>query len=98
MGHIWGGDPLTRWGIPFWEHSLTDGLALLRQAVETHVITSWHVAPLMAAAGSGLIVEVTDGVESGYRGNYFYDVAKASVIRLALGQAEDLRPHGVTAV
>jgi len=98
VNDIWGGDPLTHWGVPFWEHSLDDGLRLHRQAVDTHLITSWYAAPLMVARKRGLIVEITDGVEPGYRGTLFYDLAKASVIRLALAQAADLRPHGVTAV
>jgi NAD(P)-dependent dehydrogenase (short-subunit alcohol dehydrogenase family) len=41
---------------------------------------------------------MTDGVSSDYRGNLFYDLAKASVIRLALAEAEDLRPRGVAVV
>ncbi len=98
VNDVWGGDPLTAWDKPFWEHSLSDGLALLRQAVETHVITSWHAAPLMVRRGRGLILEITDGVDARYRGTLFYDLAKASVIRLALAQAHELRPHGVAAI
>jgi NAD(P)-dependent dehydrogenase (short-subunit alcohol dehydrogenase family) len=66
--------------------------------VHSHLVTSWYAAPLMVERGSGLIVEVTDGVTERYRGSLFYDLAKASVIRLALAQAEDLRPHNVAAV
>ena len=98
VNDIWGGDALTRWGTPFWEQSLDDGLALLRQAIETHLVTSWHLAPLMVARRSGLVIEITDGVEPDYRGDFFYDLAKAGVIRLAVAQAAELKPHGVTAV
>jgi len=98
VNDVWGGDPLTQWGAPFWEHSLNDGLSLLRQAVETHIITSHYAAPLMVRRSSGLVLEITDGVGAGYRGNLFYDLAKASVIRLALAQAEELRPHGIAAL
>jgi len=95
---VWGGDPLTEWDTPFWEHSLSGGLRLLRQAVETHIITSWHAAPLMVGRKTGLILEITDGDGARYRGSLFYDLAKASAIRLALAQAADLRPHGVAAI
>ena len=98
VNDIWGGDPLTRWGVPFWEHALPDGLEMQRLAVWTHLITAWHAAPLMAARGRGLVVEMTDGHEERYRGSLFYDLAKASTIRIARGMAEDLRPHGVAAV
>src|SRR3954447_1762750 len=93
-----GGDPLPEWGVPFWEHPLEAGLAIQRGGLHTHLVTSWHLVPLMVARGRGLVVEVTDGVEDRYRGSFFYDLAKAGVVRAARGQAEDLRPHGVACV
>jgi NAD(P)-dependent dehydrogenase (short-subunit alcohol dehydrogenase family) len=96
VNDIWGGDPLTRWDVPFDEHSLGDGLALLHGAVDTHLITAWHLARRLAPGG--LLVEVTDGNEERYRGSLFYDLAKASAIRIAVGLAEELRPRGVTAL
>lgn len=98
VNDIWGGDALTRWGVTFWEHPLEEGLLMQRLGVHTHLITSWFAAPLMAARATGLIVEITDGASPGYRGNLFYDLAKAGVIRLALAEGADLRPHGVTVV
>ncbi|TYB44756.1 SDR family oxidoreductase [Actinomadura chibensis] len=95
---VWGGDPLTDWEHPLWEQDLDTGLRLLRQAVETHVITSRFVLPLLVARGRGLVVEVTDGNTARYRGSFFYDLAKSTVIRLAVAQAAELRPHGVAAV
>ena len=97
VNDIWGGDPLTQWA-PFWKHDLANGILLLRQAVETHIVTSWHAAPKIIAS-QGLIVEVTDGVGTeGYRGTLFYDLAKEQVRRLAFAQAQDLAPHGATAL
>ncbi|MGW2343100.1 SDR family oxidoreductase [Streptomyces sp. NPDC001661] len=98
VNSVWGGDPLTDWEHPLWEQDLDTGLRLLRQAVETHVITSRFALPLMVARGSGLVVEVTDGNTARYRGSFFYDLAKAAVIRLAVAQAAELKPHGIAAV
>ncbi|MFE5557816.1 SDR family oxidoreductase [Streptomyces sp. NPDC056544] len=98
VNSVWGGDPLTDWEHPLWEQDLEQGLSLLRRAVETHVITSRYALPLMVARGSGLVVEVTDGNTARYRGSFFYDMAKSAVIRLAVAQAAELRPHGVAAV
>lgn len=98
VNSVWGGDPLTDWEHPLWEQDLDTGLRLLRQAVETHVITSRFALPLMVARGRGLVVEVTDGNTARYRGSIFYDLAKSAVIRLAVAQAAELRPHGVAAV
>ena len=98
VNNIWGGDRLTEWGRPFWQHSLEHGLRMQHLAVTTHLITSWHLVPLMVERRRGLVLEVTDSVGPEYRGNLYYDLAKSSAIRLALAQAEDLRPHGVAAL
>jgi NAD(P)-dependent dehydrogenase (short-subunit alcohol dehydrogenase family) len=98
VNDVWGGDGLIRWGAPFWEHDLEAGLRAVRAAVETHVITSWHVAPLLIRTGRALLVEVTDGVTPAYRGNLFYDLAKSAVVRLAVAQGAELGESGITAV
>src|SRR3954454_9036805 len=86
VNDVWGGDPLVEWNVPFWEHDLAGGLRALRQGVETHLITTHVLAPLLLAATSALVVEVTDGVSDDYRGSLFYDLAKSQVIRLARGE------------
>ncbi|MBO9608008.1 MAG: SDR family NAD(P)-dependent oxidoreductase [Paenibacillaceae bacterium] len=98
VNDIWGGEKLTEWGVPFWEHSLSKGLTMLERAIDTHLITSHYAAPLMVKRGSGLIVEITDGHDYRYRGSLFYSLSKVSVIHLAEGMAADLRPHGVHAL
>ncbi|MET9555180.1 SDR family oxidoreductase [Streptomyces sp. NPDC006645] len=98
VNSVWGGDPLTDWEHPLWEQDLDTGFRLLRQAVDTHVITSRYALPLLVARRSGLVVEVTDGNTARYRGSFFYDLVKSSVIRLAVAQAAELRPYGVAAV
>lgn len=95
VNDIWGGDPLAQWGVPFWEHSLENGLRLVQNAVNTHLITSWYVASWMVKRKNGLILEITDGITDAYRGSLYYDLAKASVNRLALAQAADLEPFHV---
>jgi len=64
----------------------------------THLVTSQHAVPLMLVRGAGLVVEVTDGDGAHYRGSLGYDLIKTTVNRLALAQAEELRPHGITAL
>jgi NAD(P)-dependent dehydrogenase (short-subunit alcohol dehydrogenase family) len=99
VNDIWGGEPLAAWDKKLWEHSLDDGLKLLRLAIDTHIITSSYALPLLIRRPGGLVVEVTDGTEIGdYRGSFFYDIAKTTVIRLAVAQAAELKEHGGTAV
>jgi NAD(P)-dependent dehydrogenase (short-subunit alcohol dehydrogenase family) len=98
VNDVWGGDELAEWGLPFWEQSLQKGLLMQQRAVHSHIITARYAAPLMVRQGHGLIIEITDGDTPDYRGNFFYDLAKSSNIRLAQAMAEELRPHGVTAL
>ncbi len=98
INDVWGGDELTEWGKPFWECSLDKGLLMLRQAVHSHIITSRYGVPLMIGRKGGLIVEVTDANNFGYRGQFFYDTVKMTVIRLAFAMAEELRKYKITSV
>ncbi|MGY1807180.1 SDR family oxidoreductase [Blastococcus sp. SYSU D00669] len=102
VNDVWGGETLFQWGTPLWEHDLANGLRLLRLAVETHLVTSHAALPLLIRRPGGLVVEMTDGTAAynagTFRINAFYDLAKASVLRLAFAQSKDLAPHGGTAV
>ena len=102
VNDVWGGDPLTTWDKPVWEQPLEPGLRLLRQAVDTHVITSHFALPLLIRRPGGLVVEIGDGTTAYNEGNYrlsvFYDLAKWSVNRLAFIWSREVAGHGATAV
>jgi NAD(P)-dependent dehydrogenase (short-subunit alcohol dehydrogenase family) len=102
VNDIWGGENLTEWHAPVWQHSLEDGLHLLRLAIDTHIITSHYALPLLIRQPGGLVVEMTDGTAdynaSHYRLSLYYDLAKTAVIRMAWAQAQELAPHHCTAV
>jgi NAD(P)-dependent dehydrogenase (short-subunit alcohol dehydrogenase family) len=102
VNDIWGGEKLTEWDKPVWDHDLANGLRILRLAVDTHIITAHHLLPLMIDRRGGLHVEVTDGTlrynAAHYRLNVHYDLAKVSVNRMAYSLGHELAPHGGTAV
>ena len=98
VNDVWGGDPFIVWGKPFWEQDIGVGLAMLNNAVTSHLITSHAIVPLMVRRGRGIVIEITDGVTDNWRGSFFYDLAKAAVNRLAVGQAAELTPRGITAL
>jgi len=102
VNDVWGAEHLFEWNAPLWEHDLANGLRLLRLALDTHLITGHHALPLLVRNPGGLVVEVTDGTADynagHFRVNVFYDLAKTAVTRLAWAQAQELRPHGATAV
>ena len=90
------------WNKSVWESTLDYGLHTLRLAVDTHAITSHFACPLLIQTPGGLVVEVNDGTEeynaTHYRNSFFYDLAKASVTRMAFALAHELKPHQATAV
>lgn len=106
VNDIWGGERLkggpAQWNTPIWEHDLPTGLRILRLAVETHLITSHHLLPLLVKRPGGLVIEVTDGTaeynSSRYRLSVYYDLAKTAVNRLAFSQGHELAAVGGTAV
>jgi NAD(P)-dependent dehydrogenase (short-subunit alcohol dehydrogenase family) len=90
-------------GKTFWQLDLERGLAMFRNAIHTHIITSRHAAPLLIdtakhSGRSGLIVEIGDGDTYTYRGNLFFDLIKTTVIRLAFAIAYELRKKNVAAL
>ncbi|MFI6932103.1 SDR family oxidoreductase [Streptomyces sp. NPDC050287] len=102
VNDIWGGEKLFTFDTPVWEHDLDNGLRILRLAVDTHAITSHHALPLLLRHPGGLVVEMTDGTaeynRDTYRVNFFYDLAKASVLRMAFALGHELGPRGATAL
>ena len=107
VNDIWGGEVLkggpAQWNTPIWEHDLDDGLRILRLAIDTHLITSHHLLPLLDRAARR-------PARRGHRRHHrlqrdaataspsFYDLAKVAVNRLAFSQGHELAPHGGTAV
>jgi NAD(P)-dependent dehydrogenase (short-subunit alcohol dehydrogenase family) len=90
------------WDKAVWESSLDVGLRTVRLQVETHIVTSHFAMPLLLRQPGGLVVEVNDGTDeynaTNYRVSFFYDLAKASVGRMAFALAHELGPRGATAV
>ncbi len=117
VNDIWGAEILkggpSEWNTPVWELNLATGLRILRLAIDTHIITSKYLLPLLispahddhernARGAGGLLVEVTDGTTKynaeHYRISVYYDLAKVAVNRLAFSQGHELAPFGATAV
>jgi NAD(P)-dependent dehydrogenase (short-subunit alcohol dehydrogenase family) len=106
VNDIWGAEqlkgPPPEWNKPIWQVDLNKGLRILRLGIETHLITSHHLLPLLVAQPGGLLIEMTDGTADynaqHYRISVYYDLVKQSVNRLAFSQGHELAAHGATAV
>lgn len=106
VNDIWGAEmlkgPPDQWNKPVWEVDLEKGLRTLRLGIETHLVTSHHLLPLLIQKPGGLLVEVTDGTaaynQDHYRISVFYDLVKVSINRLAFSQGHELAQHQGCAV
>lgn len=101
VNNAWGGHE-TFDGIfkaPFWERPMSNWDAMMDRGVRNHLLASRYAAPWFVERGQGLIVTTTFWDRDRYMaGNLFYDLAKASMTRLAFGMAEELRAHNVASV
>lgn len=106
VNDIWGAEilkgPPATWHRPIWQHDLDAGLRILRLGIDTHLITSHSLLPLLVARTGGLLVEISDGTADynaeTYRLSVFYDLVKVATNRLAFSHGHELAAFGATAV
>jgi len=98
VNSIAGEEPMMAQWTSFWKTNLTNGEAVFRQCVLSHMITAKHAAPLMIKRRRGLIVEVTEGDTLMAGSNPLTQTVKLALKGLILNMAAELKPHGVAAV
>lgn len=107
VSSVWGGNEGfdgerfadgTRWGAPFWRRPASGIAHAMQTGPYAALLLARAVAAPMTALRSGLVAFVSFSTDEGYLGDIAYDLAKASLNRLAFACAEELRPHGVAAV
>ena len=91
-------DDGSAWGTPFWRRPAGRFGRVMEGGVYAALLLARSVAPAMVSARSGLLVMMSFETEGGYLGDLVDDLAKASLNRLALACAAELRPYDVTAL
>ncbi len=71
---------------------------MFESGLRAHLVASRYAVLLMLEQQSGLIINTVAWDRKLYLGNLFYDVAKAAIIRMAYGMAEELKMHGIAAL
>lgn len=95
---VWGGNEAGIEAGPLWEQPLAHWDTMMRAGVWAALLTSRFAAPLLIERPGGLVVTVSFADRDRYTGHPYYDLAKASLRRVAFGLAHDLRPHGAASV
>jgi dehydrogenase/reductase SDR family protein 1 len=85
-------------GRRFWELPLDIWRDVVDVGTRSAYVASFHAAPLLLNAGSGLIVNVSARGAARYRYNVAYGAGKAALDKMTADMAEDLRDHAVAVV
>jgi NAD(P)-dependent dehydrogenase (short-subunit alcohol dehydrogenase family) len=92
---IYGQDLMTPG--PFWEKPLR--LAdMIDVGLRSNYVAAYHAAPMMAAAGKGLIASISFYGSVSYFHGAAYGAAKAGTDKMMADMAADLAPHCVAAI
>jgi NAD(P)-dependent dehydrogenase (short-subunit alcohol dehydrogenase family) len=83
--------------LAFWEIEWRHWDLMFDGGLRAAAFASMLAAPMMIAAGSGLIVNVTWVLDRPH-GHAFYEVVKNATNKLTEQMADDLRPHGIACV
>jgi len=104
VNSAWGGyegmveDGAFTWGEPFWRQPMRRWAAMMDAGVRAAYVAAALAAPIMIAAGRGLIVNVSFWAAQARIGNAIYGAAKAATDKLTRDMADELRPHGVSVI
>ena len=101
VNNVWGGYEqyeFERFTSPFWEQPFRHWQGMFEAGLRAHLVASRYAVPLMLPQHRGLVINTVAWDRDLYLGNLFYDVAKAAIIRMAYGMAEELRTHGIAAL
>jgi NAD(P)-dependent dehydrogenase (short-subunit alcohol dehydrogenase family) len=94
VNSVAGEDPTLAWQQPLAQFDMDQGLAMMRQAVFSHLLTVKHAAPLLTRRRKALVVEVTEGdTLTGSSSGW-----KSFLKLLTFLLAQELRKHRVAVV
>lgn len=104
VNSAWGGyermteDGVFTWTLPFWEQPNHRWASMINAGLRTAFVNSCFAAKMMVPRHRGLIVNLSYWAARKHIGNVIYGVAKAATDKMTSDMAEELRPHGVTAL
>lgn len=92
----WADGPVP--GGPFWAEPDMPWDLMMKAGPRAHLVASRSAIPLMLEHSGGLIVTTTFYDQGKYTGNFWYDLAKNALNRLAFAMAQELKSHGIASL
>ncbi|WP_326836590.1 SDR family NAD(P)-dependent oxidoreductase [Amycolatopsis rhabdoformis] len=99
VNNVFSAPDLAAWlNRPFWELPVAAWDEVLGIGARSHYVASVFAAPLLFAAGGGLIANISSSGAAAYQQNTVYGVGKAAVDKMTADMALELRDRGVAVV
>jgi NAD(P)-dependent dehydrogenase (short-subunit alcohol dehydrogenase family) len=98
VNNAWGGHDRAWPGGAFWETPDMPWDIMFEAGVRAHLVATRCAIPLMLPRGAGLVVTTSFFDQGKYTGNFWYDLAKNALNRMAYGMAQDLKSRSIASV
>lgn len=95
VNNVWGAHDLGIEAKPFWELPLKHWDTMFTAGVRAQLATNHFAIPLLRENKQALIVHTTFWDEDKYTGQFYYDLAKNSLIRMAYGLSIELKQDNI---
>ncbi|WP_406688057.1 SDR family NAD(P)-dependent oxidoreductase [Rossellomorea vietnamensis] len=95
INNVWGAHDIGVNPGAFWEQSLENWDTMFTAGVRAQLATNHFAIPLLRENKEALIVHTTFWDEGKYTGQFYYDLAKNALVRMAYGLSEELKEEGI---
>ena len=95
INNVWGAHDIGVNPGPFWEIPLANWDTMFTAGVRAQLATNHFAIPLLRENKEGLIVHTTFFDEGKYTGQFYYDLAKNALVRMAYGLSEELNESNI---
>ncbi|ALC80351.1 MULTISPECIES: SDR family NAD(P)-dependent oxidoreductase [Bacillus] len=98
VNNVWGGNELSIDAAPFWELPLEHWDNMFTSGVRAQLTANYFAIPLLRKNRKGLIVHTSFWDHDKYIGNFYYDLSKNALNRMAYGLSVELKNDNIAVV
>ncbi|MBW3112660.1 SDR family NAD(P)-dependent oxidoreductase [Bacillus sp. MCCB 382] len=95
INNVWGAHDIGVNPGEFWEQSLENWDTMFTAGVRAQLATNHFAIPLLREGDGTLIIHTTFWDEGKYTGQFYYDLAKNALVRMAYGLSKELKEDGI---
>ncbi|MBY9081620.1 SDR family oxidoreductase [Paenibacillus sp. HN-1] len=98
VNNVWGGNELSIDERPFWEQPMEHWDTMFNGGVRAQLLTNVFAVPLMRDNPGSLIVHTTFWDRNRHITNFYYDLAKNALVRMAQSLAKELASDRIAVI